>query len=226
MSHAAFVSSVSALAVAAAASASATAIVSYAGSPGPAGDSGVDAFGNTWAWNYTLGLGDGPGVGYSAWGTPGLGLTTASYGPAANATEFTITFTPSAVSATAIDETPSIGAAGYNEETRFSSTATPSNTGAYYAWTPVYHNDLSVTFEAPSGVPLTNGDYFFVNIVFNGTDLTGGNTGFSAYFGPYSAPSSAPEPSSWEMMLIGAAGLGGITRRRRRSALAGQGEHR
>ena len=38
------------------------------------GDSGVDAFGNTWNWNYTVGgITPGVGAGDSAWGTPGLG---------------------------------------------------------------------------------------------------------------------------------------------------------
>ena len=168
-----------------------------------AGNSGTDAFGNTWNGSTTYGAPyAGPGAGFSAWGSPGLGSGDATYGTAPAATQFTVRFAYD--SSTAIDQTLSPFPGGYNEYTRF----TDDSTGV--AWTPTYFGE-GVTFTAPTGDSLKAGDSYFANVVFTGSDLSGANAGFTASFG------AVPEPASWALMLAGVGLLGGALRGQRRA---------
>src|SRR5271166_4597373 len=130
----------SAVALAGTASAGVITQYGYDGNAGQ-GDTGVDAFGNPWTWNKTIGGSAGPGAGYSAWGTPGLGLGTATYEGANPSDDFDVSF--SYFVKTAIDQLPATMAGGYEETTRFS-------TGGVL-WTPIYDGTKSVEFDAPAG---------------------------------------------------------------------------
>ncbi|WP_294541781.1 hypothetical protein [uncultured Rhodoblastus sp.] len=160
----------------------------------PPVNSGTDAQGQPWSWGFSLG-------GNSAWGAPGIGLgentfnTLTSY----KANNFEISFVY--FSTTGIDQTPSSGPGGYNDQTRFTSDVG----GTLTAWTPVFDGTKVVGFHAPTGVFLSNGDTYFVNVVFNGGDLSGANAGYTAGF---SYTTAVPEISTWAMMLAGFAGLG------------------
>jgi hypothetical protein len=178
-----------------AAPAQATSIITFDGygssAPGP--NSGVDAQGNPWLWNKT-------GLGYSAWGAPGLGAGTSKFNTSTGyvAEDFAVSFVDFAGGSinTALSPSPS----GSNEFTRFSSYVG----GVWYAWTPVYDGTKNVTFTAPTVAAwLHNGDQYFVNIVFKEKDLTGHNVGFTAAFS-----AAVPEMSTWAMLIAGFAGLG------------------
>jgi hypothetical protein len=173
----------------------------YSGVAG-GGDSGADAQGNPWLWSTTTG--GGP----SAWGAPGFGLGTnvfnTSTGNTAN--DFTVSF--SYGTDAAILTTPSPSPVGYNEYTRFTS----DENGVTSAWTPVYSGAKSVTFDAPAGVVLSNGDEYFVNVVFTNGSISGSNAGFDASF---STTGAIPEASTWLMMLAGFGALGFVGYRRR-----------
>jgi hypothetical protein len=178
-------------------------------------NSGTGAFGNAWTWSTTLGpaSADSPGAGYSVWGMPGLGLLTVPYKDDTPATDFEITFVPF-VSAS-INFTPSPFSGGYNEFTRFDSCN--SSGGDCVDWTTVAVNSLAVSFFAPPGTQLTAGDDFFVNVVFNQTDVSGFNSGFLAVF-----TTNVPELPTWAMFGIGFAGIGlvGLSRRGKGSRYA------
>jgi opacity protein-like surface antigen len=175
------------------------------------GNTGTDAFGQTWTWSKTTGVG-GVAAGLSAWGLPGLGDGEVDgYNGSVPASDFFIAFLTS-MTGTYINTAPSSGPGGYNEETRF--TSCNSSGGDCVAWTPVYDtptNPLEVNFIAPAGTVLVKGDDYFVNVIFTTGALSGANAGFSAV---YSA--NVPEPAAWAMMLLGIAGVGGAMRSARR----------
>jgi hypothetical protein len=178
---------------------------SYTGVAG-AGNSGTDAQGNPWSWT-TAGI-----SGNSVWGAPGLAAGVNFFNTATSytANDFTISF--SFFDSSAIDKTASSGPGGYNEQTRFSSVVGTVST----AWTPVYDGTKSVTFYAPSGVSLSNGDAYFVNVAFNNAALSGAtNAGFTAQF---SSETAVPELSTWAMMLAGFGALGFAGYRRNKAA--------
>lgn len=178
------------------------------GIPG-VGNSGLDAFGNAWNWNYTsLAAGpDSPGPGYSAWGTPGLGFGTATYEGSAPADAFFVSFVVDHTGAT-FNQTASPSPSGYNEWTRMTVNG--------IAWTPVYLSATNeVDFYAPAGDSLQAGQQYFVNVVFNNTNLSGANIGFSAVFA-----TAVPEASTWAMMIVGVAGIGASLRSSRRKSAA------
>ena len=175
---------------------------SYSSSAG-AGNSGTDAFGNPWTWNKTLGVGSPtPGAGYSAWGTPGLGEGTVAYGSTTPANAFAVTFIGFPVPS--INTTPTAGA-GYDETTRF------WGDGAY--WTPEYTGTNTVTFIAPTGDYLTQGEDYFVNVIFTSKSLNGSNTGFTAAFANSSAPGPVPGAGLAGLAALALAGLYARTRR-------------
>jgi hypothetical protein len=169
------------------------------------GNTGTDAFGQPWAWSFTTGVG-GVAPGLSAWGSPGLGAGEISgYDGSKPATDFAIAFLTSGTG-TFINTAPSPGPGGYNEFTRMTVNGV--------AWTPVYSpgtDPLEVDFIAPAGSTLTNGEDYFVNVIFTTGDLSGANAGFSAVFS-----SSVPEASTWAMMIFGMAAAGGAMRSARR----------
>ncbi|MBV8684432.1 MAG: PEP-CTERM sorting domain-containing protein [Caulobacteraceae bacterium] len=176
------------------------------------GNSGTDAFGNTWQWNKTVDAKGSisPGKGYSAWGTPGLGNGDATYEGSAPADAFFISFVVDHTGAT-FNKTASPFANGYNEFTRFSVCTTTC-----VAWTPMFlSNSNEVDFYAPAGDELKDGEKYFVNVVFNQKTLSGKNIGFSADFA-----TAVPEPGSWALMILGAGAVGAAMRGRRRLAVA------
>jgi hypothetical protein len=184
----------------------ATDIITFDGFSSSAGqgNSGTDTQGSPWVWNKTS-------LGYSAWGVPGLGEGEAVFNTTTGykAEDFSVSFVHFGTSI--IDETPSPGPGGYNEYTRFTSYVG----GVLYAWTPVYDGTKNVTFTAPSAAAwLSNGDTFFVNIVFDEKTLSGSNTGFTAAF------SAIPEVSTWAMMLAGFGALGFVGIGRNKKARA------
>src|SRR5271165_2902730 len=179
----------------------------YGGNAGQ-GNTGTDDFGNPWTWNKTLGGYTGPGKGYSAWGTPGLGLGEATYEGANPSNDFDVSF--SYFVKTAIDEQPAtVPVVNYEETTRFVVNGV--------LWTPTYDGTKSVEFDAPAGTWITKGETFFVNVVFDKKNLSGANAGFSAEWS-----ATVPEASTWAMLGIGFAGIGvvGLTRRRKGSRYA------
>jgi hypothetical protein len=190
-------------AVAAPANAATTIFDSYSTSAGD-GNSGLDAQGNPWSWTTA-------GSGASTWGAPGLGAGENTFNTKTGytANNFEISFVY--FSSTAIDQTPSSGPGGYNEQTRFTSDVG----GVLTAWTPVYDGSKNVGFIAPTGVFLSNGDRYFVNVVFNNGDLNGINAGYTAGF---SYSSAVPELSTWAMMLAGFSALGFAGYRRSKAA--------
>jgi hypothetical protein len=175
------------------------------GIPG-VGNSGTDAFGNTWEWNNTVGGVPGPGAGFSAWGTPGLGFGDATYEGSAPADLFAVSFVVDHTGAT-FDEAPSTTPGGYTELTRMTVNGV--------AWTPVFlDSGNEVDFYAPAGDSLNDGQQYFVNVIFNQKTLSGANIGFSAVF-----LTAVPEASTWAMMIVGIAGIGGAMRTMRRKVL-------
>ena len=198
---------VAALGLAAAAAQAADVIIPGTGFAGVAGNgnSGTDAFGQPWTWGFTTGVG-GVAAGLSVWGLPGLGDGEVSqYNGSRPATDFFISFLTSGTG-TFINTAPSPGPGGYNEFTRMTVNGV--------AWTPSYSpgtDPLEVDFTAPAGTELVNGEDYFVNVVFTTGDLSGANAGFSAVYS-----SSVPEASTWAMMILGAAGVGGAMRSARR----------
>jgi hypothetical protein len=174
------------------------------------GNTGLDAFGQTWTWNTTIG-GVTPGVpaGNSAWGSPGLGLGTVDhYTGTSAATNFEIAF--QMPDGTDISQIPSSGPGGYNEATRFD----VCSASGCVEWNAVFSNPThahEVDFFAPAGSSLKFGDQYFVNVVMDNGLVSGAtNAGFSAVF------TGVPEPSTWAMMLMGVGGVGAAMRMARR----------
>lgn len=173
------------------------------------GNTGTDAFGQTWQWSLTTGpqSASSPGAGFSAWGTPGLGAGTIDqYGGSVPASDFEISFVLPL--GTDILQTPSPFTGGYNEFTRFE----VCSGGSCTAWNPVFSNVAGahqVNFFAPAGTFLTAGESYFVNVIFSNGNVDGFNSGFSAVF-----TSAVPEPSTWAMMILGFFGIGFLAYRR------------
>jgi hypothetical protein len=191
-------------AVAAPANAATTIFDSYSTSAGD-GNSGLDAQGHPWSWTIA-------GSGASAWGAPGLGAATNTFQTKTSytANNFEISFVY--FCSTAIDQTPSSDPGGYNEQTRFTSDVG----GILTAWTPVFNGAQSVKFLAPTGVFLSNGDQYFVNVVFDHGDLNGTSAGYTAGFSYTTG--AVPELSTWAMMLAGFGALGVAGYRRNKAA--------
>jgi hypothetical protein len=186
------------LAVAAQANAAVINFDLYSGVSG-GGNSGADAQGNPWFWDTTT------STGASVWGAPGLvrGTNVFNTSTGNTANDFNISFSYSTDAA--ILTTPSPSPIDYNEYTRFTSDVG----GVISAWTPVY-GAKSVTFNAPTGVFLSNGDEYFVNVIFTDGSIDGSNAGFNAAFS-----NAIPETSTWLMMLAGFGALGFVGYRRR-----------
>jgi hypothetical protein len=199
---------VATLGLAAGANATSYVIVPGSGFDGVAGgpDSGTDGFGNPWNWNHTLGPAgtESPGAGFSAWGDPGLGDGEVLYKGSTPADAFFISFVVDHTGAT-FNETPSPMTGGYDEWTRMTVNGVE--------WTPVFlDSDNEVDFYAPAGVHVTPGEDYFVNVIFNEKNLSGANIGFSAVWA-----NAVPEASTWAMMIVGIAGVGGALRTARRN---------
>jgi PEP-CTERM motif len=178
----------------------------YAGVAGD-GSHGVDAWGQPWIWGKTSG-GYGVAAGLAAWGTPGLGKGTVDeYQGSMPATGFEIAFVNPLAD---INQYPSPYAGGYNESTRFdvcSSTCVE--------WIPHFIGGNEVVFSAPAGSSLTDGEDYFVNVIFDeGSHVVNGSTtGFTAAF------LAVPEPAAWAMVLLGVGMIGaGLRMDRRRDA--------
>ncbi len=78
--------------------------------------------------------------------------------------------------------------------------------------------DFSYTAAASGSVVLALTD---TNLVRSGNDFSVASVGVrSPSDGPSGSPVGVPEPASWALMLVGAAGLGGVLRTRRRGLTA------
>jgi hypothetical protein len=169
--------------------------------------SGTDAYGDPWTYGSTSGgITTGVGAGQLSWGIPGLGAGVTGYGGGTPATNFEISFVLPLGSGLSISTAPSSGYGGYNEATRFDDTTTGLE------WTTDVLSANEVAFLAPAGEPLSPGDSFFVNVIFNGPASADTSVGFSAF---YTEGSVVPEPATMAVLGIGLLGLG-IARRRRR----------
>lgn len=174
------------------------------------GDTGSDNQGDSWVWTTTAGMTNPPTApaGSPAWGVPGLGTGDATYTNAASANAFAVTFLN--VPAPVIDQTASPFAGGYNEYTRFETYDSSNNP---VAWTEVFVGPNTVEFFAPTGVSLSAGQNFYVNVVFDTQGLDGGNTGFTAAFYNFSAPGPVPGAGLAGLSALALAGLYARARR-------------
>ena len=120
--------------------------------------------------------------------------------------DFEITFLEPLGTPSAINQSPSAGAGGYNEATRFDACG-----AGCVEWTADFVTANQVDFFAPAGTSLTAGQDYFVNVVFDNGDISGSNSGFSAVF----SGGGVPEISTWAMMLLGVGVTGANLRRRR-----------
>jgi PEP-CTERM motif len=182
-----------------------SAFTGLAGGP----ETGTDAWGETWQWSATTGVG-GQLPGLAAWGVPGLGAGEVTYQGSEPATGFEIAFVDPIAQ---IDQAPSPSAGGYNEFTRFD-VCDPT----CVEWTPHFITPDEVTFSAPTGTSLIDGEDFFVNVIFNEpeTGVSSTDTGFSAAF-----TATVPEPATWAMMLLGVGMIGaGLRVARRKDGMA------
>jgi hypothetical protein len=161
-------------------------------------NSGKDAQGSTWMWSKTT---TAP-KGLSVWGVPGLGKGDAVFETKTGfaATDFQVSFVY--FKNIAIQETPTLGATQY---TVFES----EQAGKWYTWIPTFDGTKNVTWNAPTGVSLVNGEKYFVDVVFDKAGLSGSDAGFTAAF------SAVPELSTWGMMLAGFGALAFAGYRRR-----------
>jgi hypothetical protein len=172
------------------------------------GASGTDPLGHVWQ------AANAPAP---AWGQPGLGNGTIAFNAGAltlgDGRSFATQFDFVLLLGTAgvIDQTPPVGAAGFETTTRFS-----ANTGAgFQLWNATFISPQQVRFTAPSyAARLKPGDLFFVNVVFTQPV----NTQTFAFAGLWSN-SVVPEPATWALMIAGF-GLVGFAARRRRPLTA------
>ncbi len=133
-------------------------------------------------------------------GSPGVFAGTVPYGQTQSAIGFEITFAAGAVITASTITTTNFGLL----ETTF------WNTSSGDVWTPSLIGPNSIEFLAPNpSAYLMTGQSYFVNVYFD----TPAPTSFSGSF-----ITAVPEVSTWAMMILGFAGLGFMTYRRRKSA--------
>lgn len=169
-----------------------TIVIPFSGGPGLG--SGTIAPGESYEYN---------GSDTSSWGAPGVGAGSETFNSTmAGIDDFTITFAGLG-SGVVIDnlETPGV-CNGFDLTTRFCQGST--------MWTPVISNSgLTITFTAPGGDTIANGNGFFVNIAFSRAEED-----TARFTGGWSA--SAPEPGSVVTGASGLLALGLLCWRRRR----------
>jgi len=168
------------LMVASAAMAGATIVIPFSGS----GASGTIAPGEAWTINQLSSFN---------WGSPGVGLGFETWNGSIAVEDFTITFLrlPAGVQITNLEPGPTCGTG--------SQTVFCSASGTLVPWTPVLSNGgTTITFTAPGSQMLLPGDFFYINIFFNGDE--GSSVVFTGGW------STVPEP-----FTLGLTGLGLLT---------------
>ena len=168
---------------------------------------GTDPLGGTWIASNAQA---------PSWGEPGLGdgsLTfnaggvSSGFGTYAN--RFSFIFLEGVSGS--IDQTPASGITGNENTTRF----VDETTGVL--WIADFVGNNKVVFTAPVGSRISQGDQFFVNVVFTGPI----DTDKFSFAGLWTdAAAGVPEPATWAMMLAGFGLIGATTRRQRRVAQA------
>jgi hypothetical protein len=165
---------------------------------------GTDPLGHSWS-------ADNAG-GAPAWGEPGLSKGTLTFnvggvssGFGTYANRFSFIFLEG-VSGSVVQS-----ATNDYYDTRFEDVTT----GQF--WIKSYVGNDKVVFTAPVGSRISQGDEFFVNVIFSGPV----DTNKFSFAGLWTdAAGGVPEPTTWAMMLAGFGLIGATARRQRRVAQA------
>lgn len=147
----------------------------------------------SWSFDYEGG---------STWGSPGVGAGETPYTQAEAAYGFEITFTGGGT----ID-TPSITIGNDSACVGSSGGGTTFCTASNDIWEAIQVGPDSIDFLAQNpSFDMTTGEYYFVNVFFDGATPTSFTGAWLTEFTP-TPPSSVPEPSTFVLLGSGLAGL-------------------
>lgn len=160
----------------------------------------------TWQFNADGGAAK---TGYlNNWGSPGVGESVAAYGESSPAYGLMLTFSGGgAINAASISLGTAAGCTGNTSgDTTFCSVSPTT------IWQAFQTGPDTIDFLAQSpSFDLTQGQYYFVNVFFNGATPTSFTGAWLTNFTP-TPPSSTPEPSSILLLATGLLGLAALAR--------------